>query len=112
MHQHFTRTLYFVQPLCFLMFLTSFLLSSLGAWAQSGTQTFTGNGTFTVPPGVTSITVECWGGGGSGGRGGGSPFQGGGGAAGGQYATSVISNVSQGTTFTVNIGSGGVAPTT
>ena len=29
----------------------------------SQTQTFTGSGTFTVPAGVTSIKVECWGGG-------------------------------------------------
>ena len=35
--------------------------------AQTTPQTFTSSGSFTVPSGVTSITVECWGGGGAGG---------------------------------------------
>lgn len=34
--------------------------------AKSGTQTFTENGTFTVPDGVTKILVTAFGGGGSG----------------------------------------------
>ncbi len=33
-------------------------------WGQTTSQTFNANGTFIVPPGVTSITVEAWGGGG------------------------------------------------
>ena len=37
--------------------------------ARAATDTFTapGSGTWVVPAGVTSITVECWGGGGGGG---------------------------------------------
>ena len=33
----------------------------------SETQTFTSSGSWTAPAGVTSVTVECWGGGGGGG---------------------------------------------
>ncbi|MCE2846820.1 MAG: hypothetical protein LW707_07285, partial [Sphingobacteriales bacterium] len=101
MHKHFTRSLYTVQPFCFLMLLTSLFLTSLGAWAQSGTQTFTSNSTFTVPPGVTSITVECWGGGGKGGS---TPntngsFAGGGG--GGAYVKKNSYPVTPGVTYTI-----------
>jgi len=42
-------------------------LATLG-WGQSS-QTFTSNGTFTLPSGVTGVTVELWGGGGGGGGG-------------------------------------------
>ena len=45
------------------------LLAALGlapsVWAT--TETLTGSGNWTVPPGVTSVTVEMWGGGGGGG---------------------------------------------
>ena len=40
------------------------LLLSTIAWPQS--QRFTSNGSFTVPAGITSITVEVWGAGGKG----------------------------------------------
>jgi hypothetical protein len=43
------------------------MFAGLGiAMAQPGTQTLTTSGTFTVPAGVTQITVEAWGGGGGG----------------------------------------------
>ena len=64
-------------------------------------QTFTANGTFTVPAGVTSITVECWGGGGAGGGATGNPAAGGGGA-GGAYVRSILTVV-PGTAYTVNV---------
>jgi plastocyanin len=73
-----------------------------------GSQTFTSGGTFTVPVGVTSITVECWGAGGGGstmsntGRGGG--------GGGGAFASSVIA-VTAGTPYTVTVGAGGAAST-
>jgi hypothetical protein len=56
------------------------------------TQTFTTSGTFDKPAGVTSITVQCWGGGGAGGAGGntGGTNYGGGGGKGGQYASKTI----------------------
>lgn len=63
-----------------------------------------GSYTFTVPPGVNTITVECWGGGGGGstrtsnGRGGG--------GGGGAYARSMICVV-PGVTYNVVVGGGG-----
>lgn len=68
-----------------------------------------GSGTFIVPVGVTSVTVQAWGGGGRGGTGatgGGNPGKGGGGA--GAYASSVLA-VTPGTSFNVTVGAGGIA---
>lgn len=67
-------------------------------------ETFTSNGTFTVPPGVTEITVQAWGaGGGGGGRGSSGTARGGGGGA---FAASTL-QVTPGAQLTVTIGSGG-----
>ncbi|MEZ7867063.1 MAG: hypothetical protein QMB37_06400 [Paludibacteraceae bacterium] len=89
------------------------LFFALIAWAgniQGQTSaTFTSNGTFTPPAGVTGVTVELWGGGGGGGGcNGGSgfiiPIGRGGGGAGGAFVrgyTAVSTNVS------VNVGAGG-----
>ena len=57
-----------------------------------GSQTFLTSGTFTVPTGVTSVTLYGWGGGGGGGSGGGSNvnFFGGGGGAAGMPSTQVV----------------------
>jgi len=76
-----------------------------GAVIISWSGTFTTSGTFKVPAGVTSITVECWGGGGAGGAATGNPAAGGGGA-GGAYATKTLTVVT-GTEYTVTVGSGG-----
>ena len=71
-------------------------------------QTFTATGSFTVPAGVTSITVECWGaGGGGGGASTTNPCAGGGGG-GGSYARSIIS-VTPGNSYTVTVGTAGTA---
>lgn len=70
------------------------------------TRTFTvaGNHTFTVPNGVTSITVEVWGGGGRGGsRTSGTNGSGGGG--GGAYSRETIS-VTPGESFVIEVGAG------
>jgi hypothetical protein len=75
------------------------------------TQTFTTNGTFTVPAGVTSIIVECWGGGGAGGGTTTDTRYGGGGGAGGAYARRTLS-VSPGNTFTVTVGGTAAGATT
>lgn len=82
--------------------------------AQIITETFTSSGTFTVPAGVTSITVEGYGGGGAGGGSTSAGFififpfgRGGGGGGGGGFASSVLS-VTPGQTISVNVGSGGV----
>ncbi|MBN2487337.1 MAG: hypothetical protein JXB34_15285 [Bacteroidales bacterium] len=71
--------------------------------SQTATEEFNANGTFTVPAGVTSITVECWGGGGAGGGTNSNNARGGGGGAGGAYARSVLSVV-PGTSYTVTVG--------
>ena len=59
---------------------------------------------YTVPAGVTSITVKAWGGGGGGG-GGGSPYFGGAGGGGG-FARATLS-VTPGESLTVRVGGGG-----
>jgi hypothetical protein len=75
--------------------LFSLILFLLGiaqfAMAQVENFTTPGEGTWVCPPGVTSVTVECWGGGGAGGGGshGGAVVRGGGGAGGG-YVKSTI----------------------
>lgn len=76
--------------------------------AAQGFQNFTSGGTFTVPVGVTGITVECWGAGGGGGSR--STNGSGGGGGGGAYASSVIA-VTAGTPYTVTVGTGGPANT-
>jgi len=91
-----------------LLVLTIFLAVMLGFIHQSfgqGTQTFNGNGTFTVPVGVTSITVQVWGGGGRGGArtGGDNVALAGGG--GGAFSSDVLI-VTPGTGFTVTVGVG------
>lgn len=82
-----------------------FLLFSIAAFSQiTSPQIFTTSGPFTVPPGVTTIKVEAWGGGAAGNdaanRGGG------GGAFAGINAITVI----PGATYTVTVGQGGTAP--
>ena len=68
-----------------LVALLIFLLPAGQLFAQ-GSQTFSTNGTFNLPTGVTSITVEAWGGG-AGGNG--SVYGGGGG---GSYSKITIIN--------------------
>jgi hypothetical protein len=71
-----------------------------------------GTYTWTVPPGVTSICIEAWGGGGRGGSGfsTGSSFGYGGGGGGGAYAYQCFT-VTPGTSYTVVVGRGGIAGT-
>ncbi|MFN7491417.1 MAG: beta strand repeat-containing protein, partial [Cyclobacteriaceae bacterium] len=77
--------------------------------AQAADQvvTFSTNGTFVVPAGVTNITVEAWGGGGAGGDGfAGINFNGGGGGGGGGYSRSFLA-VTPGNSYNVTVGAGG-----
>lgn len=67
---------------------------------QSGSQTFTSSGTFTVPENVTTITIELVSAGGSGG------INGGGGGGGGGYALGVYTVVPL-TDYTVTVGTAG-----
>ncbi len=81
--------------------------------ALANSETFESNGTFTVPAGVTSITVEVWGGGGAGGPGGASQnytgywtYTAGGGGGSGGYAKSMFT-VTPGATYSIVVGAGG-----
>jgi hypothetical protein len=87
---------------------TSFF--SVSQVSAQTSQTFIANGTFTVPAGVTSIKVECWGGGGAGGGATGNPAAGGGGG-GGSYVRNDAITVIAGQAYTVNVGLGGVGST-
>lgn len=76
-----------------------------------GTQTYTsGSGTWTVPAGVTSVTVEMCGGGGSGGASNTYMTSGGGGA--GCIRNYTISGLTPGSSINYSIGAGGAAVST
>ncbi|MFV5684428.1 LamG-like jellyroll fold domain-containing protein [Flavobacterium sp. GB2R13] len=75
-------------------------------------QTFTtvGTNTFTVPPGITSVQVEAWGGGGGGGGviGNGGKTGVGGGGAGGSYTKTTGVTVTSGASITITVGARGI----
>lgn len=76
--------------------------------------TFTSNGTFTVPAGVTNVQVQAWGGGGGGGgvNGSNSQARAGGGGSGGTYTLNPSVTVNPlGGTIAVTVGQGGTAGT-
>ena len=81
-------------------------LLAVAGVAFAGTVTYVTSGNWTAPVGVTSATVEAWGGGGAGGGATGNPAKGGGGA-GGQYAKRLVA-VTAGSTYSVVVGAGGV----
>jgi hypothetical protein len=73
----------------------------------SGVQSFSNNGTFVVPPGVSQIEVELWGGGsGSFASVASSPS---GGGSGGGYARKRIQGLTPGQVITITVGNGGAA---
>lgn len=83
------------------------LLLMTGALVQASTVTFNASGTWTAPAGVTSVTVEAWGGGGAGG-GQNLGSDGGGGGGGGAYSKVVSLPVTPGNNYTVTVGAGGI----
>lgn len=83
-----------------------FLVLGMGGVLMAQTATFNADGTFVVPAGVTSITVQAFGGGG----GGGGNFTSRPGGGGGAFASSVIS-VTPGTSYSITVGAGGAAGT-
>jgi hypothetical protein len=93
-----------------ILFLLFFLFLNLVSFSQT---TFTitlntpGSRSWEVPCGVTTITVQCWGGGGAGGNAIGSGTAGGGGG-GGEYATSTLTGLTPGTLISYTVGAGGV----
>lgn len=76
-----------------------------GAATYKSTYYTAGSFTYTVPAGVTSLTVKVWGAGGGGGTGANSTGTGGAGGGGG-YAKSVLT-VTPGANLTLTVGSGG-----
>ena len=70
---------------------------------SQGSHTFTANGTFTVPVGVTSVTIQTWGGGGKGSTL--SSIGVGGGGGGGAYSSGIVS-VTSGNNYAVTVGAG------
>jgi fibronectin-binding autotransporter adhesin len=84
------------------------LFASIG-WADTANFTNVGTYTWTVPAGVSSVQIQCWGGGGAGGGG---NKQGnntvGAGGGGGAYALQNIT-VSTGNSYTLFVGGGGTA---
>lgn len=86
-----------------MIFVSGFGFSAKGQ--ETIVETFTSSGTWTVPAGVTEITVEAWG---AGGGGGGSTQnnRGGSGGGGGAYANGPLS-VKPGESVSVDVGQGG-----
>ena len=92
--------------------LTTLLLISavFSSKAQSPT-IFTTSGTWVCPQGVTSVQIEAWGGGGGGGGAANTTNYRGAGGGGGAYQKITSLAVTAGQTYTVTIGSGGIAGT-
>jgi len=78
--------------------------TAAGYVGQKG-QTFTGNGTFTIPTGVTALKITVVGGGGGGGSTSALPI---GGSASGGSAISFLTGLTPGATLAVTVGAGGV----
>lgn len=85
-------------------------LATLSTGFGAGVQTFGVSGSFTVPPGVTQVETEIWGGG-SGSYASTSSSASGGGAGGG-YARKRISGLTPGQVIPVTVGAGGAGGTT
>lgn len=98
------RKIYFAAKLFKHLFLIfSFLASAF--WANAQTKVTPSSGPFSIPAGVTSIVVECWGGGGKGSTvSGGGTQLGGGGGGGGAYSRISLSSLSL--NYTVAVGTG------
>jgi hypothetical protein len=89
-----------------LIFILSIL--SICSYAQDATFSTAGAYNITIPPGVTSIRVDAYGGGGGGGGSNSSSSRGGGGG-GGAYVTQPSRSVTAGTCYNITVGSGGTA---
>ena len=80
-------------------------IAGIVSYTAAQTQTFTTSDVFTVPAGVTSVTVEAWGAGG----GGSSRAGAAGGGGGGAYTKGTFSSLTAGSTIAVTVGTGGAA---
>ncbi len=103
---HLAKEIRYILALAFLLALT------VNVHAQtSKTYSTAGSYTFTPAAGVTSVTVECWGGGGAGGGGIDNHTGGAGGGGGGGYSRSSNLPVNVSTPYSVNVGAGGSGTT-
>lgn len=97
----------------FLIFVLGLMLGIVNETFSQTTQTFTSNGTFTVPASATKVEVHAWGGGGGGGAAT-VPWTGGtgrgGGGAGGAF-TRAIAPVTPNDDYSIIVGSGGTGGT-
>jgi hypothetical protein len=103
----------FMMPTMRHLMLSCMLLTSLSVFGQMSPEIFSTAGTFTwtCPPNVNTVTVECWGGGGAGGAATNTAGRAGGGGGGGSYVTNTLS-VTPGTVYNITVGAGGLAPST
>lgn len=86
-------------------------LSGSQATSASGTSVTyatAGSASFVVPDGVCSVTVQAWGAGGAGGNGANTARSTAGGGGGGAYASSTISSLTPGNTYSIVVGAGGI----
>lgn len=86
------------------------ILFSMNFSFSQSPETFTTSGNWVVPCGVTSVTVEAWGGGGAGGGGASTSQPGGSGGGSGSYVTNTFA-VTAGSTINYVIGTGGAGGT-
>jgi len=82
------------------------MMAPMGSWSRNTAGTYS----FTVPAGVYSITVQCWGGGGGGSNRSGNSSDGGNGAGGGGFRSGELS-VNPGDIIPVVVGAGGTGAT-
>ncbi|WP_348823678.1 beta strand repeat-containing protein [Flavobacterium aestuarii] len=95
-------------------FLLLILLQAISFGQTTQTFNYTGaTQNFTVPAGVTTLTVECWGGGGAGGgtNGTNSENRTGGGGGGGGYTKNTAVSVTPGQIVAITVGAGGTGVT-
>ena len=88
-------------------FIVLFLIGGISSSYGQVTETFTVDGSWTVPAGVTRVTIQVWGAGGGGAGGDSGNEDGGGGGGGGGYSTSVDVVVVPGAVHAYTVGQGG-----
>lgn len=84
---------------------TTWTSAAIALFSGAGGQAFTGNGTFTIPTGITKLTVTVVGGGASGA----SNQDGASGGGAGGAAIKYLTGLTSGATLAVTIGAGGAA---
>lgn len=107
-NSHFPLSASSFYPILLGIMSSIFLLGFSNVTAQTVVNFNTsGSQQWLCPIGVTSITVECWGGGGAGGGATGNSNAAAGGGAGGSYVKRISYPVTPGTTYNLSVGAGG-----